>query len=946
MPLPEHSYWVVALTPPGAFVMMKITRDVLESYIACRYKAYLKLEGKVSATVQESKPVDINDDELRIPSTFRDVNSPIKSHAVIPNDLLTPELLGQGLPAIKGGLHETALVSLQFDGVQRVSGPSKIGDFHYLPLVVHSNGQVHEAQRLLLDVYGFILSQLQGRVPERGLVRRTKGKLSTVPLSHGLKKGERLLNDLLELQSAAHRPALILNAHCQICDFRNDCRVQAADEDHISLLSGISQAEIARLNRKGIFTVNQLSYTFRPRRIKKRAKNPAHPHYFALQARAIREQRVLVHGSPKFATRATRVYFDFEGLPDVKSIYLIGLLVSRPGALEQRSFWANNETEYLSIVLDMLGYIKDCGDCSFFHYGSYEIRALKHVQRRLSGEHADQVGDIIKRSTNVLSIIGPHIYFPVYSNGLKEVAGYLGHRWSTTNASGRQALLWRRRWNETQDEATKEQLIRYNMDDCIGLKVVCDRVEEISQQAAAPHPDMTFVHTDHIEKETGQRGIFQTQEFAIPEFDIINRCSYFDYQRDKMSARSRQRSHRKSPEPSRTPKQYKNNKVVEVFASRCMVCRSRKLSSLRPLRRQIIDLKFSGAAVRRWVVLYLSQEYRCRKCNNKFIPAGFPAIWTKFGKGLVSWCMYQMLVGGQNMARVRAGVAKLFGIELNIPAIYNFKQTIAFRYRQAHDEILKRLMSSPVIYVDETNANLRSESGYVWCITDGHSAYYFYKSSREGSFLAEMFKDFKGVLVSDFYAAYDSIDCRQQRCLVHLMRDLNEEIQKHPFDTELKRLASSFSTVLKGAVETIDRYGFKKRHLAKHRRAAREFCDWVSSKEFDSLPAERIRSRIAKHRDRMFTFLDFDEVSWNNTNAEHFIKPFARHRRTANGVFTARSVRDYLTILSVAETCKGQGQDFLDFLMKDNERAFSFQSGRRVSKKVENSDAALTSPPR
>ena len=61
-----------------------------------------------------------------------------------------------------------------------------------------------------------------------------------------------------------------------------------------------------------------------------------------------------------------------------------------------------------------------------------------------------------------------------------------------------------------------------------------------------------------------------------------------------------------------------------------------------------------------------------------------------------------------------------------------------------------------------------------------------------------------GVLVSDFYTAYDALDCPQQRCLVHLMRDFNEEMQRHPFDNELKTLAASFSTVLKSAVATID----------------------------------------------------------------------------------------------------------------------------------------------
>ena len=175
--------------------------------------------------------------------------------------------------------------------------------------------------------------------------------------------------------------------------------------------------------------------------------------------------------------------------------------------------------------------------------------------------------------------------------------------------------------------------------------------------------------------------------------------------------------------------------------------------------------------------------------------------------------MYQMFVGGQNMSRIQVGLAKLFGIQIDIPSIYGFKRSIALHYRETYSGILERLKTSPVLYVDETIANLQSETGYVWCITDGCSAYYFYKSSREGSFLPNMFEGFKGVLVSDFYTAYDSVNCRQQRCLVHLMRDFNEEIHMNPFDSELKLLASSFSEVLRPVIETIDRYGFRTRIL-------------------------------------------------------------------------------------------------------------------------------------
>jgi hypothetical protein len=77
---------------------------------------------------------------------------------------------------------------------------------------------------------------------------------------------------------------------------------------NLSLLRGISAQEISRLRSKGIFTVNQLSYTFRSRKLAKRAKTPSTPHHFALQALAIRERKVFVHGNPTLSCSGTRAY--------------------------------------------------------------------------------------------------------------------------------------------------------------------------------------------------------------------------------------------------------------------------------------------------------------------------------------------------------------------------------------------------------------------------------------------------------------------------------------------------------------------------------------------------------------------------------------------------------------------------------------------------------------
>jgi hypothetical protein len=98
------------------------------------------------------------------------------------------------------------------------------------------------------------------------------------------------------------------------------------------------------------------------------------------------------------------------------------------------------------------------------------------------------------------------------------------------------------------------------------------------------------------------------------------------------------------------------------------------------------------------------------------------------------------------------------------------QSSIADRFRPLYSEILRSILVSPVIHVDETQVRLRKQEGYVWVLTSLDKAYYFFKPSREGSFLAEMLSNFSGVLVSDFFTAYDSLKCNQQKCLVHLPR--------------------------------------------------------------------------------------------------------------------------------------------------------------------------------
>jgi hypothetical protein len=193
--------------------------------------------------------------------------------------------------------------------------------------------------------------------------------------------------------------------------------------------------------------------------------------------------------------------------------------------------------------------------------------------------------------------------------------------------------------------------------------------------------------------------------------------------------------------------------------------------------------------------------------------------------------------------------------------------------------------------------------------------YYFYKPSREGSFLQELLTPFSGVLVSDFYAAYDSLKCQQQKCLAHLVRDIDDDLLRNPLDGELRAIAQDFGTILRTIINTVDQHGLKKRHLHKHKNSVARFLKQIINEQFSSDLAVKYQKRFEKSGLKMFTFLDYDGVPWNNTNAEHAIKRFAKYRRNTDGYFTERSLKEYLILASVLETCEFNNVNVLRFLL-------------------------------
>ena len=131
----------------------------------------------------------------------------------------------------------------------------------------------------------------------------------------------------------------------------------------------------------------------------------------------------------------------------------------------------------------------------------------------------------------------------------------------------------------------------------------------------------------------------------------------------------------------------------------------------------------------------------------------------------------------------------------------------------------------------------------------------------------------------------------------------------------MKGIAQEFGCLLRTIIQTVDRYGLKSRHLRKHKQSVFRFLDSVISKDFSSELANKYKKRFQKSGGKMFTFLDYDGVPWNNNNAEHALKRFAKFRTFADGRFTEPSLQEYLVLVSIIETCEFNNVNVLRFLL-------------------------------
>ncbi|MBP9901730.1 MAG: IS66 family transposase, partial [Verrucomicrobia bacterium] len=320
----------------------------------------------------------------------------------------------------------------------------------------------------------------------------------------------------------------------------------------------------------------------------------------------------------------------------------------------------------------------------------------------------------------------------------------------------------------------------------------------------------------------------------------------------------------------------------------------------------------------------------CPHCHARHSPLAIQRLRGQiFGMGFHVWAAYLRIALRLSVRLISKATRDLLHANIPSQTILSFVEQTSKDHRQTEEALLRAILKSPSIHVDETKMNILGVQQYVWVLTDGIHVVFNLTPGREADFPHKLLAQYIGTVVSDFYGGYDALPCRQQKCLVHLIRDLNDDLWKNPFDEEYEQFVAAVRDLIVPMIEDIQRYGLKPFHLKKHqRRVDRFYIRTIIACETTNELTLKYKKRFERYKDSMFTFLTHADVSWNNNAAERAIRHLAVQRKIS-GAFTTTGANHYLRLLAIAQTCRFQDKSFLGFLLSGLKNVDAYKETQR-----------------
>ena len=245
-------------------------------------------------------------------------------------------------------------------------------------------------------------------------------------------------------------------------------------------------------------------------------------------------------------------------------------------------------------------------------------------------------------------------------------------------------------------------------------------------------------------------------------------------------------------------------------------------------------------------------------------------------------------------------------LHLSVGGIVQVIHGAAQQAQLAVAEVLERIRASPVVQADETGWRQDGANGYVWTFSTPTERYFLRRGRDKGVVDEVLDESFGGVLVSDFYAAYNHYPGPKQRCWAHLLRDIHDLKVLYPDDAKLARWAAAIRKLYAEAKSLVHPEARQRRlaRLQLERKLlarCRPFLD-------DPLAVQsKLCRRIERFIKELFIFVAEPAVPPDNNAAERSLRHLVTSRKISGGTRSDQGSRSKMTLASLFGTWRARG---------------------------------------
>ena len=247
-------------------------------------------------------------------------------------------------------------------------------------------------------------------------------------------------------------------------------------------------------------------------------------------------------------------------------------------------------------------------------------------------------------------------------------------------------------------------------------------------------------------------------------------------------------------------------------------------------------------------------------------------------------------------------------LKLSVGAIVEATHASARKAQPAVAAVLERIRGSPMVHADETGWRQDGVNGYVWTFSTPTERY-FVRRGRGKAVVDEVLgESFEGVLVSDFYAAYNHYPGLKQRCWAHLLRDIHELKALYPQDSVLARWAGAVRRLYARAKVWADAGALPAtRSKLVLERQLLSLCRPFSD---DPLaPQAKLCRRIERFIKELFVFVSHADVPPDNNAAERSLRHLVVSRKVSGGTRSPQGTDSKMALASLFGSWRANGLD-------------------------------------